>query len=83
MCGQARVAVHLAVAHVEFVGEFVDDHVDAVEGVLALEPRQQHRAALPGFAEHLVFVFMDDTVFVGEMPRNDEVPGTMMPTQSA
>lgn len=70
---QPGQAIDAAVFHVELVRELVDHDIDALGTVVLVEPRQQHRSALPGFAEHFVLVFVQHAGFVDLLARDHEV----------
>ena len=68
-----RQTIRCAALHVQLVGEFVDHHVDAVGVFGMFEPRDQHRATVPGFTEGVVVELMHHAVLVDDAARNHEV----------
>ena len=57
------------------MSEFVQHDIGGAGIVRVVEPGQNYRSTLPGFAEHRVIVFMHDAVFVHDAPRDDEIAG--------
>ena len=75
---QGRIAVGVAIEHVELVGKLVDHHVDPVQiaGARHVGPGQDHRAAQPGLAGVGLVALVHDADLVDVLvPRARTAPG--------
>ena len=72
---QCRNAVCLAIQHVQFVGELMNDDVVAITGHLHVTPGNDQRTALPGFTGKDIGKFMDDATVIFNLPWHHEFIG--------